>query len=460
MSAPAGPPQRGEVIAGKYVVDDVLGAGGMGIVVAAHHAALRQRVAIKVLQPQAAGVPEASKRFLREARAAASIQSEHVARVLDVGTLDTGARYMVMEFLAGTDLAKRIKQGGALPIADAVDFVLQACEAVAEAHVLGIAHRDLKPANLFLTTRAEGSPLVKVLDFGLSKMVDDDGVRISLTATDFVMGSPQYMSPEQLRSLKDADWRTDIWAVGVILYEFLTGKRPFDGPSLTAVSASIMVDTPKPIGSLRPGVPAALEVAVLKCIEKDPALRWQSIGELAQAIAPFAPPSASLLVERILRLQPVAATPAGPPTATLSAVPLAADATAGLQVEHTTARTSAWGSTGPAPKDPPKLWIAGGMGAAAVLVGVFAWALHARMPGSPAAVAATTTTAAESPSAPPPVVTPAPMISTTAAVVPSAPASAPSTKPAATSGPAAPPKVTSPVAPKPSKRPNPLDRPD
>ncbi|MFT3771206.1 MAG: protein kinase [Minicystis sp.] len=313
MTTP-GLPQKGDVIAGKLQVEDVLGAGGMGVVVAARHLVLRQRVAVKFLLPHASRQPEATARFVREAQAAVAIQSEHVARVLDVGTMADGAPYMVMEFLAGTDLGKLLKRSGPPPIADAVDYVLQAGEAIAEAHTLGIVHRDLKPGNLFLTSRPEGTPLVKVLDFGLSKMtLGDDAVpETSLTASHVVMGSPHYMSPEQVRSLKYVDWRTDVWALGVILYELLTGRRPFTGTSLPAVSASIVLDTPKPLRSLRPDAPPGLEAAVLACLAKDREHRTQSVAALAQAIAPFAPARAWGSVERIVRLATAGAAGAGP----------------------------------------------------------------------------------------------------------------------------------------------------
>jgi serine/threonine-protein kinase len=289
--ADAGLPRPGDVIAGKFQVEELLGRGGMGAVVAARHLVLRQRVAVKFLLPHALAVPDAAERFLREARAAVAIQSEHVARVIDVGTLETGSPYLVMEFLAGTDLNKVVKQRGALPIPDAIDFVLQAGEAIAEAHALGIVHRDLKPANLFLTQRPEGSPLVKVLDFGLSKTAyGDDGLpEQSLTATGFVMGSPQYMSPEQVRSLKHVDARTDLWALGVILYELTTGRRPFDGPSLTAVSAAIVADAPPSPRRIRGDLPPGLEAALMACLEKDPARRTPTVAAHPPAPAPIAP---------------------------------------------------------------------------------------------------------------------------------------------------------------------------
>src|SRR6185369_9371107 len=169
-----GTPREGDVVAGKYRVERVLGKGGMGVVVAAEHTVLRQKVAIKFLLPEAMQRKGAAERFEREARAASAIQNEHVARVTDVGVLETGAPYMVMEYLTGKDLGELIRERGKLPIPEAVDYLLQASEAIAEAHALGIIHRDLKPANLFVTTRPDGTPLVKVLDFGLSKVTKGD----------------------------------------------------------------------------------------------------------------------------------------------------------------------------------------------------------------------------------------------------------------------------------------------
>jgi eukaryotic-like serine/threonine-protein kinase len=304
--APAGEegavPREGDILAGKYRIDRVLGQGGMGVVVAAHHTTLRQNVAIKYLLPEAAKRDDSSARFLREAQAAFSIQSEHVARVMDVGTLETGSPYMVMEYLTGSDLGAVLAQRGPLAVQDAVEYILQASEAIAEAHALGIIHRDLKPANLFLTTRADGSPLVKVLDFGLSKATKPDTMDASLTAANVIMGSPFYMSPEQIRSLKGLDARTDIWALGVILYQLLTGVRPFEAESLGSLFFTIGADTPAPLRTRRPELPEALDNAILKCLEKDPRVRTQSVAELARAIAPFGTDDARISVERIHRV--------------------------------------------------------------------------------------------------------------------------------------------------------------
>src|SRR3984885_7032800 len=192
----------------------------MGIVVAARHVQLDEKVALKFLRPEALADADAVERFAREARAAVKIKSEHVARVIDVGTLPNGAPYMVMEHLDGEDMAAWIKERGALPVEQALDFVLQACVAVADAHALGIVHRDLKPANLFCIRRSDGQLSIKVLDFGISKMTDLTGSgQGSMTRTSALMGSPLYMSPEQMRSSKDVDAKTDIWALGVILFE-------------------------------------------------------------------------------------------------------------------------------------------------------------------------------------------------------------------------------------------------
>ncbi len=308
-------PEQGDLIAGKYQVEHVLGEGGVGVVVAAWHIALRQRVAIKLLLPQAMERPEAIARFLREARAAAAVQSEHVARVLDVGTLEDGVPYLVMEHLSGIDFARLLQERGPLPVPEIIDFILQAGEAIAEAHALGIVHRDLKPGNLFLTARADGSPLVKVLDFGLSKTPDE-----ALTAAGVVMGSPQYMPPEQITSLTNVDQRADIWALGAILYRLLTGRYPFPGSTVAAICVGVLTEAPRPMRAVRREIPEELDAAVLACLEKDLGRRIQSVSELAKRLAPFAPPSSSPSLERIRRLLPGEA-PAPPeaavdPTAT------------------------------------------------------------------------------------------------------------------------------------------------
>jgi serine/threonine-protein kinase len=257
----------------------------MGIVFEALHVRLRQRVAVKMLLPEFAKRGDVVARFDREARAAAQLRNAHVARVLDVDMLPEGAPYLVMEYLQGRDLSAELAARGPLPIAEAVDYVCQACDAMAEAHALGIVHRDLKPGNLFLTDEG-GRRTVKVLDFGISKVADDNvGQRV--TATFSALGTALYMSPEQVRSAKHVDARSDVWALGVILYELLTGRTPFEGESATAVAASIVADPLPSPRTFRPELPSALETAVMIALEKDRERRFRSAPALAQAIAGF-----------------------------------------------------------------------------------------------------------------------------------------------------------------------------
>ncbi len=291
----------GEVLAGKYRVDLVLGVGGMGVVVAATHLHLDQKVAIKFMLAPGLQNPALVERFSREARAAVRLKSDHVARVLDVGVLESGSPYMVMEFLDGSDLGDMIARYGAMPVDTAVDCVLQACDAVAEAHSLGIVHRDLKPRNLFWTRRNDGRALVKVLDFGISKH-KSGASDLSLTRTTEIIGSPNYMSPEQFRAARAADERSDIWALGVILYELLTGHVPFEADTITQLTAMVLSDPPRAITSLRADVPEELARAIACCLEKDPAKRFPSVARLAEALQSFAPLDSRELAVRIARI--------------------------------------------------------------------------------------------------------------------------------------------------------------
>ncbi|MBX3191690.1 MAG: protein kinase [Labilithrix sp.] len=305
----------GDTIAGKYRVDRVLGAGGMGVILAGHHVQLDQRVAIKVLKPSAIDNAEYVARFGREARAAAKLRSEHVARVLDVGQTETGLPYMVMEYLSGRDLSQVVREAGSLRIVEAIEYVIQACEGLAEAHRAGIVHRDLKPANLFLTKHTDGTPLVKVLDFGISKMVARAGEQDpsdGLTQTQSMIGSPHYMSPEQLRSARDVDARTDIWSLGGVLFKLLSGDAAFEGHSTADLCVSILTGPPRNLRKLRPAVTEELERVVLKCLAKDPNERYATVGELAQALAAYAPHAAPS-VARIERVVASAAWPSEPP---------------------------------------------------------------------------------------------------------------------------------------------------
>jgi len=275
--------QPGTVLLEKYRLESVLGRGGMGVVLRVTHLHLGEELAIKILLPEAGGGPEVHARFLREAQSAVRLRGEHVARVGDVGVLPGGAPYMVMEYLRGGDLSSELARRGALPSGEVVDHVLQACEALAEAHALGIVHRDIKPSNLFLTRRPDGSPLVKVLDFGISKApVDGQGV---LTRTDTVMGTPGYMSPEQMKASKDVDARADIWALGIVLYECLNGRRPFDAETFSATVLRAANEPPPPMD---PRIARGLQAVILRCLEKDRAARFPSIAALVAALAVFA----------------------------------------------------------------------------------------------------------------------------------------------------------------------------
>lgn len=290
----------GEIVSGKYRIERVLGAGGMGVVVAAYHIQLDEKVALKFLLPETLSNSDAVSRFVREARAAVKIKSEHIARVTDVGMLPNGAPYMVMEYLEGGDLADWLKQRGALPVAQAVEFILQACVAVADAHALGIVHRDLKPANLFCVRRSDGQLSIKVLDFGISKMTEASGMGpITVTRTSSLMGSPFYMSPEQMRSSRDVDARTDIWSLGIILFELVTGRLVFRADTVTELAIQVANEPTPPIRTFRPDVPGALEAVVFKCLEKDKEDRYRNVAELAMALLPFAPRRARALAERI-----------------------------------------------------------------------------------------------------------------------------------------------------------------
>src|SRR5262249_24990477 len=283
---------------GKYKIERVIGEGGMGRVLEATHVDLDQKVAIKHLRPEAMANPEAVQRFLREARASGKLRSEHVARVLDGGIGGGGGPDMVMGRRDGKALSALLADGGPLPPAAAVDYVLQACEAVAEAHGIGIVHRDIKPGNLFLTGAADGSDLVKVLDFGISKARPKQGEDFSLTRTSSLIGSPGYMEPEQLRAPRDADARSDIWSFRVVLYELVEGRVPFDAEVFSELCIKVAMDPLPPLVR----APVGLAAVVTRCLEKDPAARFPDVAALAAALAPFGPANAADRAARVKRL--------------------------------------------------------------------------------------------------------------------------------------------------------------
>lgn len=347
-------PKPGDVIGEKYRVERVLGKGGMGIVLAATHLQLEETVAIKILLPALLTESDVVARFVQEGRAAIKIRGEHVARVLDVGTLEGGLPYIVMEYLQGTDLDALVRRAGPMPVSLTVDYVLQACEALAEAHGRGFIHRDLKPANLFLTTKPDGSPSIKVLDFGISKNITPESPS-QLTHPRAVLGSPRYMAPEQMRSARGVDARTDIWALGAILHELLAGHPPFDAPSIQELTICILEEQAPPLTLYRRDVPDGLAAAIKKCLTKDPAKRFASVAELALAIARYgsrlsadAPESiARILASASARRSDVPRQALGLPSfSTAETVPSMPPVGRTGEV-HPGNSTSAWGATSP-----------------------------------------------------------------------------------------------------------------
>jgi eukaryotic-like serine/threonine-protein kinase len=300
----------GTVVGDRYVVDGLLGRGGMGFVVSALHRDLGERVAIKFLQRAHASLAD---RFFREARAAARLRSDHVVRIFDVGRLTTGEPYIVMERLSGEDLEARLVRLGTMPIEVIAPMLVDVCHVLAEAHAAGIVHRDLKPANIFLARRPGGEVIVKLLDFGVAK-VPDAG---TITQTSNVLGSPAYMSPEQLLGSRNVDHRSDIWSLGVILYELLTGDVPFAAESIVHLGILLREKPTPSIRELRPELPEELDAVVARCLEKKRTDRFADVGELAEALAPFLPEATSQsLIPRIRRIvdEQVNSSPENAPT--------------------------------------------------------------------------------------------------------------------------------------------------
>lgn len=481
------PVKRGDILDAKYRIEDVIGVGGMGVVVSAMHLELDQRVALKFLLPQAQANEELVGRFVREAKASIRLKGAHVTKVLDVGRMDDGRAYIVMEFLEGRDLGAELKAVREnMPVDEAVGWMLQACEGLAEAHALGIVHRDLKPGNLFLTSGPDGRALVKVLDFGISKSINPNSSdMLSLTRTEMLLGSPLYMAPEQMRSSKYVDERSDLWALGAIAYELLTRKVPFEADTLLDLCFKVAQEGCIPVVDVRPEVGAALSEVVMRCLQKEPENRWHDVGELALALEPFASPEYRGSAERTIAVLNAGGERArtrrtdpgrrsAPSLPIIPIVPIVRDERvitgaskterlgvsqrpselAGsvtdpvVTVDSTTGAvpaSSAWGKTSPVVTEepPPRKKNLGIVAGAAVVVAVGGYfAVHALTASPPSPVATNTTTIASGP----PVVTP-PEPKATAVVAPPETATATASSPSPTPSPR--PNVTTP-RPKPS----------
>lgn len=289
-------PGVGDTIDSRYRVERVLGRGGMGVVVAARRLRLGQMVAIKFPLAHLGQRRDVVERLLREASAAMKLRSEHVARVYDVGIHEGNGPYLVMEYMVGRDLARALKEKGPISSDTAIEYVLQACEALSEAHVAGIVHRDLKPSNLFLSSRPDGSPLIKVIDFGLAKSICLEQ-HVTLTDSGALLGSPPFMAPEQMRGATQIDARADIFSLGATLYALIAGEPPFPGKGVLDVYDRIVAGMPS-IRDRRPDVPPELEVALECCLQVVPDRRFASMAELAEALAPLSQPHAKVHAQR------------------------------------------------------------------------------------------------------------------------------------------------------------------
>ncbi len=299
----------GEVIGGRYCIERIVAEGGMGLIVLAHHSELEEKVAIKFLKEEFASKPEIVGRFAREAKAAARIKCEYTPTIFDVGVSQERGPYIVMEYLEGEDLELVLETTGRLPFARATELIMQAGEAIAVAHANGIIHRDIKPANLFLVKGDQSMPVLKVLDFGVSKTALTGNVfggAISLVKTQSLVGSPIYMPPEQIRGKDDVSYTGDVWSLGAVLYELVTGRTAFSGSSITELCAAVLESEPPPVTDHVPDIPAGLAETIMRCLEKNPKRRLQSVAELVVALAPYAPKRARMTVDRAIAVSKAA----------------------------------------------------------------------------------------------------------------------------------------------------------
>jgi serine/threonine protein kinase len=464
--------ERGTIIRGKYRVERVIGEGGMGVVLAARHLGLDEMVAVKLIRGERATQADALTRFQREARAAARLKSEHVARVLDVDRLDDGAPYIVLEYIDGTDLDAHVRKRGRLPLEEAVKYLAQACEGLAEAHAHGMVHRDLKLKNLFLTRRPDGRELIKVIDFGVVKFREEGALSApvsgddptahavpttlaTLTGASAIVGSVHYMSPEQIRASNDVDARADVWSLGICLFAMLTGELPFEGNDVATVCAAIQGRPAPNILERAPHLPPEVGALIERALEKSVRRRFANVAELASALTPLgADPEITSRIAHVLSKGPRAVQPVGSSsssledaTTTMTSSPPAALAKG--RVDSTIDAAAAGGSiaeTKLAPSPPKRRasWITGAIvlvSAAALVVGVN-WALHRPSPethiqpaSEPTPTPTTTSSGAPLAASAPPVVSaepsavPAPIDSAAMKKRPPAPIATPPTPP-------------------------------
>ncbi len=417
----------------KYDVQAIIGRGGMGVVVAARHLDLGRDVALKFLCSSSNGTTngdEMRARFRREAQISAKLRNEHITRVLDVGSF-AGASFMVMERLEGNDLRRRLREaGGKLPLNIAMNYVLQLCEGIAEAHAHGIVHRDLKPSNLFITHAPDGTDLLKILDFGISKWSDAEVGE--LTKDGMVLGSPKYMAPEQVFGATTIDTRADVWSIGAIFYQMLAGRTPYVETTLARFCQEIMSGPPPRLDTVA-DVPKAVADVVERCFEQKPEDRMSSVAELAGALLDAIEEPGNSIRERLGAIMSSAggAFPV-PSSRTFSSTSISGSARS-VVPGSTKVSPSATPTPAPAPEaaKSPIVPISIAIAVAAVAIAVIVKVLGgkaqvAATPPAPVVVATAVATAL----APPPAATTA-AASTTAAVAPATAATTPAATPAA-----------------------------
>jgi hypothetical protein len=292
---------EGTLIAGKYRIEGLIAHGGMGVLYRAWQPLIARNVAIKIVRPELMTRSDAPARFLREARVLAQLRTEHVCRVLDAGALDDGLPYMVLEYLEGDDLRNVLNESGRFDVSRAVDLVLQVAEALAEAHALGIVHRDVKPENLFLVRDASGAESIKLLDFGICQTESNAARARSAQGEEHGLGSPHYMAPEQISAPDLFDPRLDVWSLGIVLYELVSGDPPFDAEDVTAICAQVLGREAPSLRERRADIPRDLEHVVARCLAKQPSERYADMAELAAALAPYGSDAASASCTRVHR---------------------------------------------------------------------------------------------------------------------------------------------------------------